>query len=123
MLAPKLLQDFLVNQKDNSNVQEIRYEDLIDNSHDRVKELYNWLGLEFESSVLDYLNNKKFKGRYGDPRGIKKYSKAQKNNSNKFNEKLNDEFWNPFFQGYAEYLGDNFLMEYGNYSLFFLLRF
>ncbi len=108
--APFLLQEFVDNNKHNKNVISVKYEDLIENSSKHAGEIYKWLGIPFQDDNLDFSNNKKYKGGFGDPIGIKKYKKPTV--INRDNVKFNA-FFSKFIDAYPAYLGNKFLSQYG----------
>ncbi|CAH8295358.1 sulfotransferase family protein [Mariniflexile fucanivorans] len=115
-LAPKKIHSFCEMNKNNDNIFVIRYEDLVQDTSNKVEVLYNWLGIGFHDAVLDVSKNHKFKGKYGDP-----YQNAEVDemiNRKIGNEKyLENEIFIDFLKGYAHYLGNDFLFDYGNYQL------
>jgi Sulfotransferase family len=114
--APFLLQDFLNKNKENNNVHEIYYEKLIENPGFEIEKIFDWIGLEYRSDFLNYSNNKKYHGKLGDPKGIKQ-SETPVNNSNEtWIKKFSDPYWMNFFEGYSDFLGRDFLKEYGGYT-------
>ena len=116
LLGPKLIQDFSVKEADNPNVYSIHYEDIVKNPKNEIKSLYNWLNLPFSNEVLDYSSNTKHIGQMGDPTGIHQNSTPNINSLDKWKEVYNDELWTDFYCGYAHFLTNNFLKEYGEYN-------
>lgn len=113
--APKIMQDFLDTHVNNQNVKSIKYEDLVSNPKKIIKDLYTWLGLDYNNETLDFTQNDKTKGKFGDPTGVQKNKKPKK--SPKSREILNDKYWKEFIIGYLNELNLSFLKKYGyNYS-------
>jgi len=86
---------------------------LIENTSKEVNILYNWIGIEYSENILDVSKNTKYKGKYGDPfqNSEEKYSDIKnKVVQNKISKPFTD-----FIKGYANFLGKDFLLKYGNY--------
>ena len=107
LFGPKKIQAFLKQNETNNQVYSLRYEDLIDQTASCVKELYDWAGITYSDAVLNTANNTKFKGYFGDPYQNK--PKATKGELPSWATK--------FLNGYEDFLGADFLEEYGNYQL------
>lgn len=113
--GPFAIRDFEKNHADTVSIYFLTYEALVDNTETEVEKLYNWLGIPFKNEVLEIKNNRKFKGKYGDPflNSGEEYAVAKKKsdsiNLNKVQRK--------FLLGYANYLGEDFMKEYGDYQL------
>jgi len=111
MVAPYMINDFCKKQKGKKNIYTLRYEDLITNPDFEIKRIYGWLNIAYDDKVLKFKHNEKIKGVFGDP---------YLNNSDrdkislKTKPKLNYTF-NKFMQGYAYFLSNEFLNEYGGY--------
>jgi hypothetical protein len=115
LVAPKRLHSFIVNHKKNPNVYALKYEDLVSNTGVEVKKLYNWCGIAYEDTVLATEKNEKYKGKYGDP-----YQNSQLGYNPLSTETPTKELtakFTSFLKGYASYLSDDFLVEYGDYKL------
>ncbi len=115
LLAPLLLQNFIEKSGGDPNVLISSYEDIIDNAAFESRRIYQWLGIEFKEEYLDYSRNKKFRGKYGDPVGIHQNSQPVKRVKG-WLSKLEDPYWKDFFVGYADYLSDDFLQDYGYFN-------
>jgi sulfotransferase family protein len=120
LYAPARLNSFCKNQKSNTNVYTLRYENLIADTEAQVEALYQWLGADFESSMLDVSGNTKYRGHFGDPfqnAPIDYESSKIRSGQNVINKTFQK-----FLMGYAAYLGDGFLLDYGNYTADVSLR-
>lgn len=108
LYAPKVLHNFCEKNKVNKNVYVLRYEDLLENKQSEIEKIYQWLGVDFDTSYLDTTFNDKFKGEFGDP--------YQNQNGKK---KVETEFLVGNFEhlkkGYVKYLSNDFLYSYGEY--------
>ena len=112
--APGKIYSFSVSNKANNNVYILRYEDLKEETEKEIKKIYNWLGIKYNMEVLDIKKNNKYKGEFGD---------TYQNSDTNYEEikatsdlvELNKKQKN-FLAGYAHYLGEKFLQEYGNYE-------
>jgi len=111
LLAPKKMQDFIENNKDNDNVLEVKFESLKQNLSNETQALYNWLQLPYSDEVLDTEQNNKTKGVFGDPyqNSNDTYKKAS---SLRAEYKLSKKQLN-FISSYLNYLGQSLLNNYG----------
>ena len=110
--APKKLNKFCLNNAHNPNVRSIQYEQLVESTSEVIQELYQWLGITYNNSVLDTTENVKYKGNFGDP------YQNKFGNEKKTVSRTSDTVpgWlKRFQQGYAFYLGEDFFNTYGNY--------
>lgn len=115
--GPFLIQKFLDENHSNPNIIEVFYEKLTKEPEKEIKRVYAWLGLEFTEEVLNYKNNNKVSGLMGDKKGfIQKDKIIDVKSPVKWSK-----FWNVFFVGYLDFLGETFLMRYGNYKFNFKL--
>lgn len=114
--APFLIQNFAQQQSQQTNVRTILYENLVTQPEIIVKELYEWLELPFEKSILHYADNDKIKGNMGDAIGIHRHQQPSADSLDTWKIKLKNTQWRSFFKGYAHYLGNDFLKQYGNYE-------
>ena len=110
--APFLLQKFVEKNSSDPNVLITNYETIVHNPQQEVGRIYQWLDIEFREKYLNYADNPKFKGMYGDPTGIQQATTPIKKNEN-WHEKLKDSYWQKFFLGYIDYLSNSFLQSYG----------
>jgi hypothetical protein len=101
--APLLLEDFLAKEKNNDNTKCVFYEDLVEDSLTTLKELYDWIGLDFSESVLKYSHNVKYLGKLGDQK-VLSMNKPSPNQLKSWQARLKHPIWNNFFVGYAHYL-------------------
>ncbi len=114
LIAPKVLNDFSEKQKENPNVYSLTYEYLVMDPKNSIIDLYHWIGIEYDDTFLKTDTNIKYKGKYGDPfQNSKQDFKSEKENSNK--KELNNVF-QEFLKGYKQYLGSEFLHNYGAYK-------
>ncbi|MCM8569198.1 sulfotransferase [Gramella jeungdoensis] len=114
LFGPGRITEFEKNNKDNSRNYFLRYEDLLNNTESVVRNLYYWMDVTFTSDILKINNNVKYKGKFGDPylNSNKDYQKIKAESRILELSKLQMEF----LDGYANFLGPEFLMEYGEYK-------
>lgn len=107
--APFLIHNFIEKNKNNPNLYSLKYEDYIKKPIETSKDIYQWLNLPFKEKFLEFNDNTKIYGKYGDPTGVKKHKKPtiieQKEHLKPFFKKL--------IKGYEAYLGNEFLHNYG----------
>lgn len=117
LVAPKALHDFSVKNKNNPNVFTLNYEDMIKQPESVMKGVYDWLDIPFNSNILNYSRNNKFIGKMGDKIGVKENSMPNIEHLEKWKNTYNDKNWHSLFNGYANYLTNEFLSEYSNIKI------
>tara|TARA_B100001093_G_scaffold40459_1_gene34426 strand:+ start:3996 stop:4850 length:855 start_codon:yes stop_codon:yes gene_type:complete len=101
--APNRISKFANTHSTNPNVRNIKYENLIHDQNLVVAELYKWMNIQFEASMLDIKNNDKVQGKYGDP---------FINGRQKANLKI-DPYFEELIRGYMFSLDDTCLKDFG----------
>ncbi|MCB9044046.1 MAG: sulfotransferase [Chitinophagales bacterium] len=114
--APFLLEDFRNKNMHNATVQVVHYENLVKNPETTVAQLMQWLEVPFSPQMLHYQENESYKGNLGDPVGVHKHTFPKTDSLGQWKEKLQTRQWQRFFKAYANFLGNDFLEKYGNYS-------
>ncbi|SFC73981.1 Sulfotransferase family protein [Zunongwangia mangrovi] len=114
LLAPSIIADFCDLNRYNKNVYVVKYEKLIENNEIEIKKLYDWIGVGYTDEVLDVSKNQKYKGAFGDPyqNSVLGYKEAKKRSK----RKALNEFQKCILNGYANFLGEEFLLNYGGYK-------
>jgi hypothetical protein len=92
---------------------EVRYEDLVTAPEDTVRSLCDFLGIEFDSSMLDYSDTPAPKGRMNDPVGIHKYTGVSSDSLDKWKELGADSQLRHFALEYLAAVGDKTISELG----------
>lgn len=115
--APFILQNFAKKHETNSQVYQLRYEDLVSQPEKQMEALCQWLELPFSKEMLNYGGNKKYHGYLGDPKGVKQAKKPNINSLNEWEALFQDSYWKEFVLGYHDYLSTEFLRDYGNYTV------
>ena len=113
--APVLMQAFAEKYRNDPNVVDVRYEDIVKHPQAEFQRLYDWLELPYNKDILDYSANEKFQGKMGDQKGISKFSTPSTDSINRWEKRLKKKFWRNFLKGYSAYLGSDFLRRYGDY--------
>lgn len=114
LVAPFLIQEFCENYGDKKNVITVKYEDIVLKPKENITELYAWLGLSFNETVLQVGNNEKVKGLFGDD--VYKKSPLQEITpglSNSWRSILKEKEMPRFFDEYGQFLTDAFMSKYG----------
>ncbi|MEP2934942.1 MAG: sulfotransferase [Gilvibacter sp.] len=114
LYAPKKLEGFCKKQQHNKQVYSLRYEDFVNDTQNQTRELYHWLGVDFDAKVLDTSDNTKHKGHFGDP--FQNESGTYQQNKEAATKHVIKKDLLRFVEGYSHYLGAEFLKQYGNYS-------
>jgi hypothetical protein len=104
LLAPFKLARAMSDLNGHPSVKFVYYEKLIDNPSLIVKNLNDWLGIAFSDDMLNYSENQKHLGTYGDPVGVKENTHPSIRKG--WNETTTGESFKDFFDGYAFYLKD-----------------
>jgi len=82
--APKHIASFMNKYGDETRVKEVSYEDLLRVPDESFASIFQWLGLDYSESLLNYEENSTYRGKYGDPLGVKCGKvKADKTNTKK----------------------------------------
>jgi hypothetical protein len=115
LLAPQSLYQLEKDNRDNPNVFALKYEDLVANTSAEIQKLYLWLGIDYSISVLNTDNNKKYKGKYGDPFQNQEVS-VNEAKSKTISSFVDTGLFKSFMKGYEHYLGKDFLKSYGAYQ-------
>lgn len=111
LLAPFLLHEFAHADSD-ENIITLKYEDLILRPQIEIARLYEWLGIEYQDQVLNFANNKKIHGSYGDKSDLIQKGEVVEN-PDRWHTKLESKAWRKFVLGYLYYLGPRFMESYG----------
>jgi hypothetical protein len=113
--APFRIQQF-VESYQSKNVFEVQYERMVTDPERTFEAIYNWLDLPFSRDALQYSDNQKFKGLFGDQKGIVEKDRPISNSVESWKALLNVPFWGNWLKGYSAYLGADMLKRYGNYD-------
>ncbi|RDV14873.1 sulfotransferase [Pontibacter diazotrophicus] len=116
LYAPFLIENFSLKHSNNPNVYSVKYEDVVKDPLVRIKSIYDWLGIPFEESVLNYRGNTSYQGLMGDPKGVHQNQRPEINSLESWKKKLHDNFWGDIIKGYGFFLGEDFLENYGPYE-------
>lgn len=71
--SKKLVEGYYLAAEKN-NLYKVKYEDIVTNPLETIKNICGYLNLEFEEQMLYNWRNVRLKGNFGDPRGINKYN-------------------------------------------------
>ena len=120
--APGLIQSFLDEYGENSNVYEIFYESLLATPQETTKKMYEWLEIEYVDNHLNFTDNKKTEGIFGDEVYEIKRDEDYKHiptirSKDKWKNGLKNKELKNFMNGYNRYLGHDFISKYGYDSL------
>ncbi len=85
---------------------EVRYEDLVTSPESTVRSLCEFLGIEFDSSMLDYSDTPAPKGRMNDPVGIHQHTGVSSDSLDKWKELGADGQLRHFALQYLAAVGD-----------------
>ena len=92
---------------------EVRYEDLVTSPDTTVRSLCDFLGIEFDSGMLNYSGTPAPKGRMNDPVGIHKHTAPSPTSLDKWKELGTDGQLRHFALQYLAAVGDETLGELG----------
>ncbi len=115
--APFLIQEFLYRNRDNKNIKEVYYEDIVQAPERQIPLIFNWLNIEYRDSVLNYKVNDKIKGYMGDKVGVEKFSKIAINEEEGYQSIKKSKIWEQFFFGYSQYLYKYNLKDFDRYKI------
>lgn len=130
--GPLLVQEFAARQANSHNVRTLDYEKLIRDPTVVLKELFDWLELDFDEDFLSYNRNVSYQGRYGDeavvnravlkPTRIESYKKIDESFRDRRVKKLAlglDDYYKknlPEYSCYNEWLGGRPTNEFKAYK-------
>ena len=103
-IGPRAIHQANIKYESCNNIRTIYYENLVKNPEKEVKSLYRWIGIKYDSKVLNFKRNTKYQGNMGDPKGVYKNKRPVDKSLNKWREKTSDPFWKSFLLGYQKYL-------------------
>lgn len=84
----------------------IHYEKLISNSEEVFKNIFDYLGLSYESETLNYHNDTNEKWTFGDPSSVYEKKGIDSNNDIKWQKSLDDlQYWRVMYD-YLNYIGE-----------------
>jgi hypothetical protein len=92
-----------------ANSYSLRYEDLVINPKKILKDLFDYLELDFDESVLDNFSIQDTQGSFGDPTGVKDYSTIDTRPLNKWKNTFNTSFRKSLLSNYISKLDSNHL--------------
>lgn len=109
--APKLIDDFINNSDNDGNVIVTHYENIIAKPEAEIQRLYEFLELDFSSENLDFSENKKYQGCFGDSKILSTNGLIHSKSELSWEAKLSDAYWGDFFRGYINYLGKDRILK------------
>ena len=92
---------------------EVRYEDLVSDPAVSIKNLCDFLNLDFDAEMLDYSNTPAPAGKMNDPVGIHRHTSASTSSMDKWKSLGEDGQLRAFALSYLEELGDEVISEFG----------
>ncbi len=108
LYAPSFIHQFLTDHKHDNNIYVLKYEELTLQTEKKLKEVFLFLGLDYDTSYLEP-NHSKMRGSFGDPKALNR--KHERSDHSSFS--ISD--LKKLKEGYAAFLGEKFLSEYGCY--------
>jgi hypothetical protein len=109
--APIIIDQFLKSNLNNPNVYAIGYEDIVNDTGQAIKQLFQWLNIPFEMKFMKYNRNEVPK--FGDHK-IAEHNHAHRQSLNSWKRLLVNKKYRSFIQGYIDYLIKN---NYTDYAL------
>jgi hypothetical protein len=92
---------------------ELKYENLVEQPENIVKELCGFLGVSFDAEMLDYSDTPAPVGRMNDPVGIHRHTRPSTESLDKWKEMGSDEQLRTFALSYLSVLGDDLVEALG----------
>lgn len=83
----------------------VRYEDLLTDPARAWREIFRYLELPFDGSVLEMFDHVKLNGRQGDPSGIHRYDRVSREPLERWRQTLNSPMRKAWCRRYLEWLG------------------
>lgn len=91
----------------------VRYESLVSDPEIVISDVCDFLGIEFQSGILDYSETPAPIGRMNDPVGIHRYTSPSKDNLEKWKQLGRNEQHRHFALSYLDVLGDQTISALG----------
>lgn len=88
-----------------SKAYAIRYEDILSNPETQLQKMYSYMGLAFTPDILSSLDNVQFKGRMGDPTGVKQYQEISQKPVDKWKYILANPVRKTWCKNYLKWIG------------------
>ena len=111
--GPKLLSEGYELLKDKSYA--IKYEDFLVSPEKSLREIFSYLDLPYDETVLENFSNQDIKGRTGDPTGVKDYQSLDTGPLNKWKDIFNTNFRKKILMKYIQNI-DKDIFETTGYS-------
>jgi hypothetical protein len=105
--GPLLLEQFIKEREGSPRVKIMNYEDIVKSPIEGFGSLFAWLDLDFEEGLLNYGDNRSFRGSLGDPNcstmsGVRL---QQGSGSGDIDELFTSRTWRRFAKGYVREVG------------------
>jgi len=105
--GPLLLDQFIKERGGSPRVKVLTYEDMVKAPNEGFGSLFDWLDLDFKEELLDYGDNRSFRGSLGDPNcpkmsGVRQQQEAGKRN---IDDLFTSRKWRRFAEGYVREVG------------------
>jgi hypothetical protein len=92
-------------QKHRDTVHSVRYEALIASPDQTLREVFRYLELPFDPTVLDLFSGVELRGRWGDQSGIEKYDRVSNEPLEGWRRTLNSPFRRAWCRRYLRWIG------------------
>jgi hypothetical protein len=96
-----------------SKVHAMRYEDLLTDSAEAWSEVFRYLELPFDPSIVERFSNVELGGKKGDPSGTRKYLRVSREPLEKWRRSLNNPIRRAWCRRYLHWIGERRLAVMG----------
>ena len=109
--GPRLLSEGY--QKLSQKALKIQFENLVTEPDLTLKNIFDYLELDFDKNLKNNFNRTKLKGRMGDPKGTHDYTKISNQPMDKWKNVINTRFRKKYAKKYLSILGSDILNTFG----------
>lgn len=112
--APKVLANACKSLGDKALI--VQYENFIEDPEASVKEICNYLEIDFEDKMISDFTKQDTKGRHGDPTGANEYKKISSDSLDKWKSTFTSTYMFNYLKNYVEELDNLGIFESFNYD-------
>ncbi len=102
---------YITNLEKESNIHLIKYENLLASPVEKVKEIFNYLDINYEEGLFTHRNREKM--FFGDPENVYKYKNIKANNDNAWIKSLKNPDYFNFIYEYLLFIGKDVFNKLG----------
>ena len=110
--GPRCLSDFIEKHGGSERVMSVTYESILEDPEVVFGGIFEWLGLDFDPSVLNYGANTQYQGQFGDPTGVQRGGVTNQvlPSGRKYSDAFPDKEWAQVASGLAAHASNEGLL-------------